>query len=71
MIASGKGVYVCNSIDDANIAITEIFDGKFGKTEKLLIEEFLEGDEMSFFIISHGNDYKLFNTAQDHKRVRR
>tara|TARA_A100001388_G_C28772030_1_gene504524 strand:+ start:1887 stop:3152 length:1266 start_codon:yes stop_codon:yes gene_type:complete len=69
VIASGKGVYVCNSIDDANIAITEIFDGKFGKTEQLLIEEFLEGDEMSFFIISDGNDYKLFNTAQDHKRV--
>ena len=69
VLAAGKGVYICKTMDDAKTAINEIFDGKFGKTEQLLIEEFLEGDEMSFFIISDGNDYKLFNTAQDHKRV--
>ena len=47
----------------------EIFDGKFGNAENLLIEEFLSGEEMSFFIISDGMTYKMFGTAQDHKRV--
>tara|TARA_B100001248_G_C27363178_1_gene447593 strand:- start:314 stop:1579 length:1266 start_codon:yes stop_codon:yes gene_type:complete len=69
VIAAGKGVYICKKIEDAELAINDIFGGKFGKTEQLLIEEFLEGDEMSFFIISDGITYKTFNTAQDHKRV--
>ena len=69
VLAAGKGVYICKEINDGKNAINEIFDGKFGKTEQLLIEEFLEGDEMSFFIISDGISYKNFNTAQDHKRV--
>ncbi len=69
VLAAGKGVYICQTIDEANAAVNEIFDGKFGNAEQLLIEEFLQGDEMSFFIISDGNSYKTFNTAQDHKRV--
>ena len=69
VLAAGKGVYVCNTLREANIAVNEIFDGKFGITKELLIEEFLEGDEMSFFIISDGITYKTFNTAQDYKRV--
>ena len=68
-LASGKGVYICNKRPEANIAVDEIFNGKFGKAEKLLIEEFLEGEEMSFFIISDGTNIKNFGTAQDHKRV--
>jgi phosphoribosylamine---glycine ligase len=68
-LASGKGVYICNNEKEANIAIEEIFDGKFGKAENLLIEEFLEGEEMSYFIISDGTNIKNFETAQDHKRV--
>ena len=68
-LASGKGVYICNSKDQANLAVEEIFDGKFGKAENLLIEEFLDGEEMSFFIISDGKYIKTFETAQDHKRV--
>ena len=68
-LASGKGVYICNDINEANIAIEEIFNGKFGKAKNLLIEEFLEGEEMSFFIISDGKNIKNFETAQDHKRV--
>ena len=68
-LASGKGVYICNNQDDANLAIEEIFNGKFGKAKNLLIEEFLEGEEMSFFIISDGKNIKTFETAQDHKRV--
>ena len=68
-LASGKGVYICNDKDLAHIAIDEIFDGKFGKAENVLIEEFLDGEEMSFFIISDGKNIKTFETAQDHKRV--
>ncbi len=68
-LASGKGVYICDKEEDAFIAINEIFDGKFGKAENLLIEEFLTGEEMSFFTIHDGKSFKNFNTAQDHKRV--
>ena len=68
-LASGKGVYICGNEKESNIAINEIFDGKFGDATNLLIEEFLEGEEMSFFIISDGLNFKSFETAQDHKRV--
>ena len=68
-LASGKGVYICNNNQDAHTAIDEIFDGKFGEAKNLLIEEFLKGEEMSYFIISDGVNFKNFGTAQDHKRV--
>ena len=68
-LASGKGVYICDKIKDAKIAITEIFDGKFGVAKNLLIEEFLKGEEMSYFVVSDGKTIKNFGTAQDHKRV--
>jgi len=68
-LASGKGVYICNNENEAHIAIDEIFNGKFGKANNLLIEEFLKGEEMSFFTINDGNTFKNFGTAQDHKRV--
>ena len=68
-LAAGKGVYICEDKHQSNLAINEIFNGKFGKAKEVLIEEFLEGEEMSFFIISDGEDYKKFGTAQDHKRV--
>ncbi len=68
-LASGKGVYICNHKNDAIEAIKEIFNGKFGMAKKILIEEFLDGEEMSFFIISDGETYYPFGTAQDHKRV--
>ena len=68
-LASGKGVYICNNKKETNVAIDEIFDGKFGDAKNLLIEEFLEGEEMSYFIISDGKTIKSFETAQDHKRV--
>jgi len=68
-LASGKGVYICNERDEALIAIKEIFNGKFGLANEILIEEFLDGEEMSFFIISDGENYIPFGTAQDHKRV--
>ena len=68
-LASGKGVYICKNENEANIAVDEIFNGKFGLANNLLIEEFLKGEEMSFFTINDGNVFKNFGTAQDHKRV--
>ena len=68
-LASGKGVYICQNKNESEIAIKEIFEGKFGIAEKVLIEEFLKGEEMSFFIITDGKTIKNFGTAQDHKRV--
>ena len=68
-LASGKGVYICEDKNQSITAVNEIFDGKFGKAENILIEEFLSGEEMSFFVISDGRGYKKFGTAQDHKRV--
>ena len=68
-LASGKGVYICETQKEAEGAIKEIFNGKFGKANELLIEEFLNGEEMSFFVISDGKNIKKFGTAQDHKRV--
>ena len=68
-LASGKGVYICNNEEDSKLAINEIFDGKFGKAKNLLIEEFLRGEEMSFFTIHDGKTFKKFGSAQDHKRV--
>ena len=68
-LASGKGVYICKNFDDAKIASEEIFNGKFGSAKQILIEEFLEGEEMSYFIVTDGINYKFFGSAQDHKRV--
>ena len=68
-LASGKGVYICEDINSANVAIEEIFNGKFGVAKNVLLEEFLIGEEMSYFIISDGKEIKSFETAQDHKRV--
>ena len=68
-LASGKGVYICDEKKEAEIAIKEIFAGKFGIAKNLLIEEFLKGEEMSYFIITDGKTIKRFDTAQDHKRV--
>ncbi len=68
-LAAGKGVYICKNLDESIKAVNEIFDGKFGKASHLLIEEFLNGEEMSFFIVSDGSTIKNFGTAQDHKRV--
>ena len=68
-LASGKGVFICNNQNEGEIAINEIFDGKFGEAKNLLIEEFLQGEEMSYFTIHDGKIFKNFGTAQDHKRA--
>ena len=68
-LASGKGVYICKNKLEAISSAKEIFEGKFGKAKNVLIEEFLEGEEMSYFVLSDGKTIKKFQTAQDHKRV--
>ena len=68
-LASGKGVYICKNFNDAKEASEEIFNGKFGYAKQILVEEFLEGEEMSYFIVTDGKNYKFFGSAQDHKRV--
>ena len=68
-LASGKGVYICHNLKESYVAVEEIFNGKFGKAENLLIEEFLDGEEMSFFTIHDGKTFQNFGTAQDHKRA--
>ena len=68
-LAAGKGVYICENLTSAKSAVEEIFNGKFGKAKNILIEEFLVGEEMSYFIVSDGLTFKKFQTAQDHKRV--
>ena len=68
-LAAGKGVYICDNLEQSAVAVKEIFNGKFGEAKEILIEEFLKGEEMSFFVISDGKTFKTFGTAQDHKRV--
>ena len=62
-------MYICENKQSAIQATNEIFNGKFGKAENILVEEFLMGEEMSYFIITDGKSIKNFETAQDHKRV--
>ena len=68
-MASGKGVYISENMQESYAAIDEIFNGKFGEAKNILIEEFLAGEEMSYFVITDGRSIKTFETAQDHKRV--
>jgi len=68
-LAAGKGVYICREKKESYLAVKEIFDGKFGTANNILFEEFLEGEEMSYFIVSDGKTFKYFGSAQDHKRV--
>ena len=59
-LAAGKGVYISENQEDAFRAIDEIFNGKFGVANNLLIEEFLEGEEMSFFVVCDGSTIQSF-----------
>ena len=68
-LAAGKGVYICENKEASEKAIDEIFNGKFGAAKCILLEEFLIGEEMSYFVISDGKTIVKFQTAQDHKRV--
>ena len=68
-LAAGKGVSICKNIEEAKTKVKEILDGKFKSSRKVILEEFLQGEELSYFIISDNNCYKFFGSAQDHKKV--
>jgi phosphoribosylamine---glycine ligase len=70
-LAGGKGVLICPTLADADAAIDEILVGKsFGHAgEKLLIEEFLDGEEASFMALTDGEHILPLASSQDHKRV--
>jgi len=68
-LAAGKGVSVCKAKKQVLSFSNEIFEGKFKATKKLILEEFLEGEEASYFLIVDKKGFKFFGTAQDHKRV--
>ena len=69
-LAAGKGVIMGMTLDEALAGIEEIFGGAFGDAgAEVVIEEFMEGEEASFFILSDGTSALPIGTAQDHKRV--
>ena len=69
-LAAGKGVVVAETLDQALGAIDMIFDGAFGEAgAEVVIEEFMAGEEASFFLLSDGVNCLPIGTAQDHKRV--
>ena len=69
-LALGKGVVICQTRADAEKACAELFGGALGAAGKeLVLEEFLVGEEASYFALIHGEQVLPFATAQDHKRV--
>jgi phosphoribosylamine---glycine ligase len=69
-LAAGKGVTVATTREEAEAAVKDIFSGRFGAAgAEAVIEEFLEGEEASFFAITDGHTVVPFGSAQDHKRV--
>jgi phosphoribosylamine--glycine ligase len=68
-LAAGKGVTICKTKQQVINASLEIFNGKFKSSKKVVLEEFLKGEEASYFIITDNYTFKFFGTAQDHKRV--
>ena len=69
-LAAGKGVTICKTKSKVFKISKQIFRGKFKSSKTLVLEEFLEGEEASYFLIVDKNNFKFFGTAQDHKRVR-
>ena len=68
-LAAGKGVVICKTKKRALEVSKQIFKGKFKSSKKVLLEEFLNGEEASYFLIVDKNSFINFGTAQDHKRV--
>lgn len=69
-LAAGKGVLILDSFDEAVAELKEMLDGKFGSaSQKVVIEEFLSGIELSVFAITDGKSYKILPEAKDYKRI--
>ncbi len=70
-LAAGKGVVILNDLEEAKAELTRMLvDAKFGKAStKVVIEEFLDGIELSCFVLTDGENYKILPTAKDYKRI--
>ncbi len=69
-LAAGKGVIIAESLSEANAAVDEMFAGRFGDAgHAIIVEEFMDGEEASFFALTDGKTILPLATAQDHKRV--
>lgn len=69
-LAAGKGVVIAASLPEAEAALADMFGGQFGSAgAEVVIEEFMEGEEASFFALTDGTTVVPFGSAQDHKRV--
>lgn len=69
-LAAGKGVIIAETVDQATAAIDDMFGGEFGEAgAEVVIEEFMEGEEASYFVLCDGETVLPIGTAQDHKRV--
>ncbi len=69
-LAAGKGVILAGTVEEAHAAIDDMFDGAFGDAgTEVVVEEFLTGEEASFFVLCDGENTLALATAQDHKAV--
>jgi phosphoribosylamine--glycine ligase len=69
-LAAGKGVIIAETREDAEVAVEDMFAGAFGGAgAEVVIEEYMTGEEASFFALSDGTNVLAFGSAQDHKRV--
>ena len=68
-LAAGKGVSICSTREEAEIKTKEIIEGKFKSSKKVILEEFIEGEELSYFSVVDNNTFSFFGSAQDHKKV--
>jgi hypothetical protein len=69
-LASGKGVIIAQNFEEAKSSVEEILSGKFGDAgKKIIIEEFLKGFEVSYFVICDGKNFLPLGFAHDHKKV--
>ncbi|WP_340064190.1 phosphoribosylamine--glycine ligase [Ascidiimonas aurantiaca] len=70
-LAAGKGVLILNDLDEAKTELKSmLINAKFGEaSQKVVIEEFLKGIELSCFVLTDGKDYKILPAAKDYKRI--
>jgi len=69
-LAAGKGVLIIDELEQAKKELENMLSGKFGAaSEKVVIEEFLDGIELSVFVLTDGKNYKILPTAKDYKRI--
>ena len=68
-LAAGKGVFICQTTIEAKEVIETCFSEQKTAFQGLLIEDFIEGEELSYIVLADGEDFKPFSTSQDYKRA--